>query len=102
MNTEADKNCSICLVANKLDLVEQNPAMRRVELGEAKRYAATIGAAVFEVSARTGVNVSEAFTNVTNACFERAARGGREVGVQREARRLTRLEAPQAEKKGCC
>jgi len=99
VNNEADRNCSICIVGNKLDLCDANPALRRVELGEARRYAQTIGASVLEVSAKTGVNVAEAFTAVSNLCFERAQRGGREVGAQRDTGRLTRLEAPQAQRR---
>jgi len=103
VNNEADRNCSIIIVGNKLDLVESNPALRRVELGEAKRYAATINANVLEVSARSGANVSDAFIGVTTTCVERALKSGRDVGPSKDAKKLTRLQPPKAkEKQGCC
>ena len=169
VNNEADKNCSIIIVANKgtphsaptaastqqrthrspsadlsraigslasaVDMVESNPALRRVELGEAKvsdssalssptpaldlvggadssrlpwpvlpvqRYAATINANVLEVSAKTGVNVNEAFLGVTTTCVERAVKSGRDVGTSKDSKKLTKLQPPKAKEKGCC
>jgi len=86
-----EENCCLVIVGNKLDAVEQNPSLRKVELAEAQKYAASIGAAVMEVSAKSGTNVSEAFSSVVNTAFERAGRGGRELGAQKDARGVGRL-----------
>ena len=68
-----------------------------------QRYAATINAAVLEVSARSGVNVSEAFESVTTTCVERAIKSGRDVGPSKDSKKLTKLQPPKAkEKGGCC
>ena len=90
-----EENCCLVLAGNKLDAVEQNPSLRKVELAEAKAYAASIGAEVLEVSAKTGTNVSEAFSQVVNTAFERAGRGGRDLGQQRDARRVGLRAQPQ-------
>ena len=98
-----EENCCIVIVGNKLDAVEQNPSLRKVELAEAKRYAASIGAEVMEVSAKTGANVSDAFVNVVNTAFERAGRGGRELGQPKDTRRVGLQKQPPktADKDGC-
>ena len=90
-----EENCCIVIVGNKLDAVEQNPSLRKVELAEARQYATSIGAEVLEVSAKSGTNVSEAFSKVVNTAFERAGRGGRELGQQRDARRVGLRPQPQ-------
>jgi small GTP-binding protein len=64
LQQEADKNCFIVLVGNKADLVEQDPSLRKVDKAEAKRYAQTIDAEVFEASAKTGTNVADIFSHV--------------------------------------
>ena len=90
-----EENCCIVIVGNKLDAVEQNPSLRKVELAEAKQYASSIGAEVMEVSAKSGTNVSEAFSNVVNTAFERAGRGGRELGQPKDNRRVGLRAQPQ-------
>ena len=96
-----EENCCIVIVGNKLDAVEQNPSLRKVELAEAKQYATSIGAEVMEVSAKTGTGVSEAFSNVVDTAFERAGRGGRELGQQRDSRRVgVRAQPPQTTNPG--
>jgi len=57
-------SCAIVIVGNKYDLVEQSPDKRQVDLGEARRYAKSINAEAFEVSAATGFNVNQVFTKV--------------------------------------
>ena len=48
-----------------MDLVRANPALREVELADAKRYAAALGADVIEASALTGENINEIFEQAT-------------------------------------
>jgi len=66
---EAEPNCAIIIVGNKFDLVENDPDSRKVEFSEAKRYAKSIGAEVYEASAATGKNVNDLFTKVGVFCF---------------------------------
>jgi len=69
---EAEENCAIVLVGNKLDLVVEDESKRKVDLTEAKRYASTINAVVLEASAKTGgESVTKCFEQVVQMCFER-------------------------------
>jgi len=112
LSNEADPNCSIVIVGNKVDLAEANPSTRRVDMGEARRYAHSIGASVLEVSAKTGVNVNEAFQHVTTVCIEKSLgnRGG--TGSNNSSndsrsttgQRVANLHAPQqrSSSSSCC
>jgi len=68
---EAEKNCAVILVGNKLDIAEENPAHRRVDATEAKRYAASVNAILVETSAKSGQGVNEIFAQLVQMCFER-------------------------------
>jgi len=70
---EAEKNCAMILVGNKLDLVDEDPNRREVDIAEAKRYASSLGAVVIEASAKSGKNVNDLFHQVVLTCFERQA-----------------------------
>ncbi len=50
-----------------VDVVQENPSMRKVDFAEAKRYASSIGAVVVEASAKTGENVNEMFDQVRSS-----------------------------------
>ncbi len=54
-----------------VDLVESNPGGRQVDFAEAKRYAATLGAPIFEVSAKSGTSVPDAFVKVCEIAVQR-------------------------------
>lgn len=69
---EAEKNCSMILVGNKLDIVEANPSLRRVPLEEAKRYGASVNAMVVEASAKSGGAITNTFEQVVSIYLERA------------------------------
>jgi len=71
ISMEAEQNCAIVIVGNKFDLVEDNPDMRKVDFGDAKKFAKQIGAEAFEVSACTGKNVGEIFNKVVLTCLQR-------------------------------
>ena len=48
ITAEADENCAIYILGNKLDIVEQNPAARQVTLEQATKYADSIKACILE------------------------------------------------------
>jgi len=110
LKNEADPACCIVIVGNKVDVVESNPSHRRVEFGDARRYAASVGATVLEVSAKTGVNVSEAFQTVTQLCIEKQLRSkegntNSTTNINNTTtgtRRTANLNAPKETNKGCC
>jgi len=105
IKNEADPNCCICIIGNKVDMVESNPSSRRVEFAEARRYALSIGATVLEVSAKTGVNVNEAFSQVTTVCMDRIKASGAADNHQpsrNTGSRITNIPAPKPQSGGCC
>lgn len=103
---EAEKDCSMVIVGNKLDLVEENPSLRRVPLDEAKRYGASVNAMVVEASAKTGESIAQTFEQVVALYFERseaavatASAKGKGTG---HTNKTTKLDASNTEKKGKC
>jgi len=103
---EAEKNCSMILVGNKLDLVEANPSARRVPLDEAKRYGASVNAMVVEASAKSGDSIAHTFEQVVQLYFERAEASQRAQQHQQAgaASKTAKLDGANADtgKKGCC
>lgn len=102
---EAEKNCAMILVGNKLDLVEANPAARRVPLDEAKRYGASVNAMVVEASAKSGDSIAHTFEQVVAIYFERAEASNRkqQTGTPASGSKSADLTAGgQTEKKKCC
>jgi len=99
---EAEKNCSMILVGNKLDLVEANPSARRVPLDEAKRYGASVNAMVVEASAKSGDSIAHTFEQVVQLYFERADASAR--AKQNTQQPTAKIDAGNAatQKKGCC
>lgn len=61
-----DKIC-LTIVGNKLDLERQG---RSVEADEAEKYAKSVGASFFEVSARTGSGVEKMFVELTRELLD--------------------------------
>jgi len=86
LQAEAEKNCAIVLVGNKLDTVKDKPELRKVDFAIAQRYASSINAVVVEASAKTGENVNAMFNQVVLRCLELTANsvtretGGKVVG----------------------
>lgn len=96
---EAEKDCAIIIVGNKLDICEENPSKRHVEPGEAKRYADSIGGLCLEASAKTGKNVTEVFDQVVLQCFEKQS-----SSLTRDSNRRKGKSFPDKKENsgGCC
>ena len=62
LKNNTDKNCVVCLVGNKLDLVENNKNLRNVQKSEAENFAKKNNAMFFEVTAKKHGEI--------NSCFE--------------------------------
>lgn len=92
VRNEASPHCAIIIVGNKADLVADRPGMRQVDTAEARRYAHSINAELFEVSARTGAGVEAAVQRVV----ELALQADPELGPARQSL----LDQPEKEK-GC-
>jgi hypothetical protein len=97
----------IALARLVVDLVEANPALRRVPLAEAERYAASINARVLEASAKSGDSIVHIFEQVVAAYFDRAdaASGVNKQSTQTQngQAKSANLAATQAgERKKCC
>lgn len=61
LKTQADPDIVIILVANKVDLVEKNPSLRRVPVEKAEKLALEHGMLFEETSALTSQNVTHVF-----------------------------------------
>lgn len=99
------------LVGCKLDLVN-NGENREVSIEEAKAFAEQHGLIYVETSARTGVNVREAFTMVTQEIYNRIQSGEYKVeqgwdGIKTGFPRPSSMDfnlvlGEPVEKKYCC
>ena len=98
------------LTGCKLDLVS-NDARREVSKDEAKAFAEQHGLYFVETSARTGINVEEAFTMVTQEVYSRIKSGeykiedgwdGIKTGFARPNSLDFNLVVAEPEKSTCC
>jgi len=99
ISVEAEQNCAIVIVGNKLDLVEENPSLRRVDFGDAKRYAKTINAEAFEVCAASGKGVHEVFQKVVLTSVQRNS-NSKSPEEESNGKKLVNLK--QKGKESCC
>lgn len=76
VHQEAERNCPIMIVGNKLDMVEEDPSLRTVTVEEAQKYANSIGAVAVEASAKSGHNIASTFEQVVSRCFEQDQEAG--------------------------
>ena len=67
INTE--KECVICIVGNKCDLVEENPKRREVSTEEGREFARKNKTLFFEISARNNNNVVECFEELLQQIY---------------------------------
>lgn len=95
---EADEKCALVIVGNKLDLVETHNDLRRVDLKEAQRYAKSVNADLFELSAASGKNVQDAFTKLVLLSLQRNQGGFKAA----EDKKLDLKAANNDQKKSCC
>lgn len=63
-------DCVLAIVGTKSDLVQQNPALRKVDSNQAKAYAQSIQAIYAETSAKTGHNVETLFSKVIDTAIK--------------------------------
>jgi Rab family protein len=66
-NTE--KECVICIVGNKCDLVEENPKRREVSTEEGREFARKNKTLFFEISAKNNNNVVECFEELLQQIY---------------------------------
>lgn len=67
-----DEEIVICLVGNKTDQADADPALREVTFAEAAEFAKENGILEFvETSAKTGENVAEAYGRVANDIYDK-------------------------------
>lgn len=87
-----DEEIVICLVGNKTDQVDADPALREVTLAEAAAFAQTNGILEFvETSAKTGENVVEAYERVANAIYDKIRQS--QINVREGGRALHGVKA---------
>lgn len=67
IKNHAPQNAVLLLMGNKADLESE----RKVDFDRAERLAKRIGVSLYEVSAKTGINVDEAFTDLATAMRDR-------------------------------
>lgn len=98
------------LIGCKLDLVT-NGGQREVSIEEAKSFAEQHGLLYIETSARTGVNVEEAFTMLTQEVYNRIQSGeyivedgwdGIKTGFARPNNLDFNLPTAEPHKSSCC
>jgi small GTP-binding protein len=66
-------DAEILLVGNKADLADQGE--RRVEFEEADQFASKMGLSIFEVSAKTGLNINASFVELSEKMREKVELG---------------------------
>ena len=64
-----DQECVICIVGNKLDLIEGNPKRREVTYEEGKNFAKQNKTLFFETSAKKNSNVVECFEELLQQIY---------------------------------
>ena len=64
-----DQECVICIVGNKLDLLEGNPNRREVSIEEGKKFARQNKTLFFETSAKNNNNVVECFEELLQQIY---------------------------------
>ena len=97
INHPADEPLVLAIACNKADLAEQ----RVVPLEEATRYAESIGALIYETSAKSNTGVSQLFTDVARKLVSQKSRNAE----AQQAPGLAPLPdplAPESRRRGCC
>ena len=71
VRTTAKENCSICILGNKSDLIEE----RKVQFTEAANFCQGNGLIHFECSALSGENIEEAFAKTAKSILQKLKDG---------------------------
>ena len=100
-------DCVLAIVGTKLDLVQQNPALRKVDSAQAKQYAQSIGAIYAETSAKSGLNVENVFQKTIDTAIKTLLENNPNAAAPQANKNVVNLEDDGAnqEKKesgGCC
>ena len=105
VNQNCEQGVSTLLIGNKCDLEDE----RAVSREEAEQLAADNGMMYFETSARSNINVREAFVHMIDLVYKNKFAANVPPPVQRETIKLGRKSEAQAkqtqqekQKKGCC
>ena len=69
LRNNTDKDCVICLVGNKKDLIENNKYKREVQKSEAENFAKKNGVLFFEVSAKNFREINQCFEEMINRVY---------------------------------
>ena len=93
VKNHANQNFSIIILGNKCDVED-----REVTLEEGENFAKKINSKVYEVSAKTGYNVAEAFDEIARMTYEKDKEGKIR---QRESIRFEDVGSDKKKKK-CC
>ena len=93
VKNHANQNFSIIILGNKCDVED-----REVTLEEAENFAKKINSKVYEVSAKTGWNVAEAFDEIARLTYEKDKDGKL---MQRDSIRFEDVDTDKKKKK-CC
>ena len=93
VKNHANQNFSIIVLGNKCDVED-----REVTLEEAENFAKKINSKVYEVSAKTGCNVAEAFDEIARLTYEKDKDGKL---MQRDSIRFEDVDTDKKKKK-CC
>ncbi|EJD05766.1 ras-domain-containing protein [Fomitiporia mediterranea MF3/22] len=103
----ADPNLTCILVGNKVDLVESGARQREVTTEQGETWARDNGLLFVEASAKSGLNVEQAFFTASKDILDKVKRGvfdqGKSPGVKpsKPNNNVLALEAPSV-KQGCC
>jgi len=94
------------LIGNKIDLVQENPAARKVSSELVESFCKQHGLEYMETSAKTGENIRESFDHLLIKIYEMGARNPGNKGFDNFGQRLTKnnvSEGKQTEdNSNCC
>ena len=98
-----DKDCVICLIGNKIDLVEHKIKSREVTKEEGEKLAELLQCKYYETSAKTGQNINEALDEIaklTYTIWKKANENRNSIRIS-AADSVGKPSVVQG-KKGCC
>ena len=103
LQSQADKDIQIVLAGNKCD----RESDRQINHAEATEYANSIGAAIFNTSAKSGKGVQELYTEIASRVWnahQRNAKNNPQISNTRGGRRVkvSKDEPEKPKSKNCC